>query len=662
MCGIGGVVDLEKRAVEPETLLLMSKAISHRGTDDEGYILISTLTSGYRTYAGEDSVLEIKGEMPVLNKGANTGGMDVGLCHRRFSIIDLSFRGHQPFMDWEKRCSIVFNGEIFNYLELREELERRGHKFFSSSDTEVIAEAYKEWGPDSFGLLNGFWAIALFDFKNSSLILSRDRLGKKPLYWTKKGGRIYFASEIKAILQVPELKRGTVKVNEEVAYYWLEYGFRDFIDATFFDDIYSLPPASWTYVDNDFPNNMRFYWGIPERRMKEREIPVDEASSRLKEIIKDAVKIRLRADVPWSIELSGGLDSSSIVAIASQIAQNRPHVITVRFPEEEWNEEPYARSIAQNLNVDYHVIDPPIANAWQQLMAFTYLHEEPYHSPNLRVFQLYWSIMRSQGTKISLQGTGGDELFAGYNYYFPLALIDGVKGFDITGVIKNLLKWTEYRQGVHANMRLIFYFLRTLLPWVRVKHRFKNFIRIKPPEGKGIPFKSFQDALLSDMTRTKMRYWLLSFDKNSMGIPIEVRSPLLDYRVVDFAMSLPLSYLIKDGWHKWILRKTMEDVLPKDVVWREKKMGFPFPYERFISESNEIINLIMKEAHNPYLDFSRQELFRDNWYVISFILWYELFINRNQNLFTKIELLANNRNPSPSLPYTPQYLREFSFS
>jgi asparagine synthase (glutamine-hydrolysing) len=656
MCGIAGIIDLGNKPVQPNVLLSMSKSIAHRGPDDEGYILMAQTNSNFNCYAGYDSVSEIKERFPILEENAVCDKMNIGLAHRRFSIIDLSRRGHQPFLDIDGKCCVVFNGEIYNYIELRQELERIGHKFFSTSDTEVLAEAYKAWGTGCFSRLNGFWAIAIYDREKHCLIISRDRLGKKPLYWTKRGDRVYFASEIKALLQVPEIKGSWNKVNEEAVYYWLEYGFRDYSSSTFFDGIFCLQPACWAIVDKDFPNNVNTFWTASEKRMTEKQLGVEDACTSIRETLEDAVKIRLRADVPWSIELSGGLDSSSLVAIASQIGREKTHVVTVRFPEKEWNEEPFAHFIADRFNVDYHVIDPPVANIWQQMAEFTFLHEEPYHSPNNRVSQLYWSIMRTGGTKISLQGTGGDELFAGYYYYFPLALYEAVKTGKIRHLMGNLFHWTEYREGFWSNIDLISYLLRTLAPWIRVKHRLRNYIKIKPPENSGAPFKSLHEALSSDMTKTKMHYWLLSYDKNSMGIPIEVRSPLLDYRIVELASLLPLTYLIKDGWHKWIFRKAMEDILPGEVVWRKNKMGFPFPYERFIVDSKRVIKTIFDHADNPFLDFSRQEFFNTNWYFISFILWYEMFINRNKKLFNELELLNNRADHSTDNMFRPEYL------
>lgn len=653
MCGIAGIIDLGDRAVEPALLVAMNQAIAHRGPDDEGYVLVRQSSSECSHYVGPTSPEELRAEYPQLSSGTGLHGANIGLSHRRFSIIDLSADGHQPFFDRDRTCCVVFNGEIYNYIELRDELSALGARFHTHSDTEVLLEAYKYWGTDCFSRLNGFWAIALYDFQRKQLLLGRDRIGKKPLYWSKVGSRIYFASEIKALLQVPEIYRNR-RVNEEAAYFWLACRRKDMNFSTCFEGIYSLPSACWTVVDKSFPDQCKTFWRVPEKRVGESDIGTGEAATAIRDILQDAVTIRLRADVTVDIELSGGMDSSTLVALASRSHSRSFSTYTVRFPEKESNEEPFARSVAQRFNVDYHVLDSPIGNFFSQLLSFTYLEEEPYHSPNLQTNQVIWTQMRSRGCKVSLNGAGGDETFAGYGSYTQLAQTESLIHGRIGHYVRNAFRYSEGRTGI---LNLTAPFFRLAAAALRSKERtqptpshvtLKRRLALKEP-------LTLSDALLSDMTNTLMPYWLRSGDRGYMGIPLEVRAPFLDYRVIDFAFQLPTTYLFRDGWHKWILRKALQDLLPSDVVWRRRKLGFPFPFARFYADNDEIIKIIVDESRNPYLDYSHKERFRNDWPTLSFILWYELFFNENLELFHKIEAKARIQ-PVSAYGYEPRFL------
>ena len=663
MCGIAGIVDLEKREVPIFLLKEMNDAIKHRGPDDEGYILIDNNTARFRLYSGKDSPTDIREEFPDVVRPGDIFPGNIGLSHRRFSIIDLSSRGHQPFMDKNGACCVVFNGEIYNYLELRETLSKEGVSFRTESDTEVLLESYKRWGLDCFAYLNGFWAMALYDFRLNRLILSRDRVGKKPLYWTRRESRIYFASEIKSLLKIPEVSE-KIEVNEDAIFPWIALRLRDLADSTFFKGIHSLPAASYAVVNNDFPGNAQAFWAIPKERLKEKDISVPEACSALRRELEESVRVRLRADVPWCVELSGGLDSSALVAIASQINKTKIRTYTVRFEEKEWNEEPYARSVANRYGVDYQVLDSPRENFWSQIVPFTYLEEEPYHAPNLQTNQLIWTMMRENGTKVSLNGAAGDELFAGYSHYFFKAQYELLRDGDINILWNNALNWTEGGNKIKSLgipvLKYSLEMIRKILPGMLTRPNRLGYLRVNPSTTK-YSYPTLHETLISDMVNTQMPYWLRSGDKGYMGIPFEVRAPFLDYNVVELAFRIPISYQIREGWHKWILRKALEDLLPPDVVWRCRKMGFPFPFERFYRENADLISLLLEKARNPYLDFRNKEQFKNHWRVLSFILWYEMFINKNVSLLEEISERARDKALYREHDYTPCFLDSCRF-
>jgi asparagine synthase (glutamine-hydrolysing) len=638
----------------------MSRVLAHRGPDDEGYVLIDG--PDVTPFCGADSPPEIQARLPRLDTGGAVPKASIGLAHRRFSIVDLSSAGHQPFEDADGACVVVFNGEIYNYVELRAELEHLGVRFRTHSDTEVLVEAYKAWGTECFSRFNGFWAVAIYDRRRRALLLSRDRMGKKPLFWTRVGDTVHFASEIKALLRVPAVHAAR-RVNDAAAVHWLVFGQKDIDDDTMFAGIHSLPAASWTWVDREFPHRVQRYWSLPDQRSSERDISPEEAAKEVRRLLEDSVQLRLRADVPVCVELSGGMDSSVVVALASMATSKPVTTYTVRFDEPEWNEEPFARSVAQRFGVDYRVLDPPPFHFWQQIRAFTYLEEEPYHAPNLQTNQEIWSSMRDEGMRVSLNGAAGDELFAGYRHYHSLAQTEALlrgrfgryarEASSHSEAESPLGSFVEQAVGMGKGIG------RALLPpaltsaaWRAgvVNPTYRSVLR------RSRSYLTLSAALHGDMTSSLMPYWLRSGDRGFMGVPLEVRAPFLDYKVVEYAFGLPVTYLLRDGWHKWILRKAMEDVLPDDVLWRRQKLGFPFPFERFFAESRPVLDEVLSNGHNPYLDLGRRARFEQNWKVWSFVLWYEMFFNDNLALFDRIEEMAAVR-AAGNGRFRPEYLR-----
>lgn len=662
MCGIAGIIDLGRRAIDPKVLKSMTDTIRHRGPDDEGYALIDQTTSYFQTYIGTDSPVALKEFQLPFEPSEIIFPANLGLSHRRFSIIDLTPTGHQPFFDKERSCCVVFNGEIYNYIELRKELESRGAVFQSYSDTEVLLEAYKAWGSDCFQRFIGFWALALYDFRKKQLILSRDHMGKRPLYWSRVKERIYFASEIKALLQIAEITNHK-RVNSDAIWHWCTAGMRDLDFSTCFENIFTLPSASWTIVDENFPHKINIFWKVPEKRLTETDIGIPEAARHVRETLKDAISIRLRSDVPLAFELSGGMDSSLVVALAAQSYPGQITTYTVRFSDPRWDEEPFARSVAERYHVDYRIIDSPVDTMWHDILSFVYLQEEPFHSPNIQINQSIWSIMRTYGTKVVLNGVGGDELFAGYSWYFPKLQNENLKMGNYYQFIENALCELIWKNTITTSARSLMskaiHSLKYLTRGSSTTKGEDNFYL----RGIARPKRQFHTKILSellymDVTNTLIPYWLRLSDKISMGVPIECRSPFLDYRVAELAMRLPVTYLIRHGWRKWILRKAFEKDLPSDVIWRRQKMGFPFPYEKFYKNSNGIINHIFSQANNPYINFSHTAALQTKWRVISFILWYELFFNRNFALFDTIEDIfkPTKETSGTTKYYTPAFL------
>ena len=332
----------------------------HRGPDDEGITLIDPERGVHQDLLTENSARNVRG----YERAGEARGIEhrIGLGHRRFSIVDISSAGHQPFWSSsESKVCVAFNGEIYNYVELREELKQKGFRFHTASDTEVLAMAYRAWGVSCFERFNGFWAVSLYDQERRQMLLARDRIGKAPLYVTRADRGLYWASEIKGLFAM--LGSSQFIVHEQAVVDFLKWYRRDLFHETFYKDISSFPNAAYAWVQADGTYQPVKYWDVPNRRLTINDISVHEAKERLKDLLGDAVRLRLRADVPVSVQLSGGMDSSALLALAANSA-SRVHAYTVAFPGSEVNEEPFARKVAEHYSgrVDYSVIEPP---AWR---------------------------------------------------------------------------------------------------------------------------------------------------------------------------------------------------------------------------------------------------------------------------------------------------------
>jgi asparagine synthase (glutamine-hydrolysing) len=634
----------------------MNVALRHRGPDDEGYLLANTQTGDTQRYSGDETCTEMRSTLDSISIAVGETWANLGIAHRRFSILDLSSNGHQPFVDRDVTCSVVFNGEIFNYLEVQKELISYGHRFSTLSDTEVLLEAYKHWGTDAFQHLNGMWAAVIYDFRRRQLILSRDHIGKMPLYYSVRNQRLYFASEIRSLLAVPSIAR-TIAPNEGAITAWLNKGLRDAWGETCFEGIHTFPAASYAIASPTFPANAKSYWTVPSQRWKERDLSIAEATGKLRELLSDSVRIRMRADVPWAVELSGGIDSSILAALAYELHGRGTIAYTVRFPQKEWNEEPFARSVANRYEMDYRVLDPPHAGVWDDILSFVLLEEEPNHSPNLHTNQSIRRQMRADGIKMLLNGAAGDELFAGYDYFYGYALVENLANLQIIQFWKNVFKYSS-NERITANLMLCA--RRVASSVFRRQGRLSEFHSMIDAKdrfainhaGFRVFRKSLSDRILIDLVSHKVPYWMRSGDKTHMGIPVEGRVPFLDYRVVEFALSLPTSYLIRDGWHKWILRKAFEDTLPTDVLWRKRKMGFPFPYEEFWKTSKTIVESILHLSSEE----SRSRMTQMDWPHLSYVLWAEVFLKQNRKLIQFLHDLEYSR-PMESVGLVPEFYK-----
>lgn len=646
MCGIAGYFQHQSLSSSRQ-LCAMSASIYHRGPDDEGLVFANIDSGTDSTYASARSPESIKSLIPVLPYSQTVPSHHVGLAHVRYSIIDLSAGGHQPMWSACGNVCITFNGEIYNYLELRDELSQAGYRFRTQSDTEVLLCGYLAWGEQVFSRLNGFFALAFFDKRQNAVLLGRDRLGVAHLYLHRRlGHSVFWASEIKALLAAGCVDRASVDV-AAVADFVL-YNKRD-RGGTFWREVEDFPPGYAAWVRSDGLWQPRQYWALPASRWTAQDLSQTDAATGLRDLLADALRLRLRADVPVGFELSGGMDSSALVGLAAGHLGIDLTAYTIAFDEAHSNEEPFARAVAQHYSerIDYRVIRQPKENFWQEADSFVWLQEEPFHAPNLQTNQHLRRLMKADGAHVVITGAAGDEMLAGYagDYLGPF-----LRHLMSTGQIKEFVSEIRHNSEIPTMQSLKGLLADALMSdaqrALRGMARTGEFDLLKKtlsaevltaplryPENPLV--KSFHGRTLANMTHRLMNYWLRSGAKADYGIPIESRAPFLDYRVVEYCCQLPPEYLISGGWHKHVLRMAVRDLLPEPVVWRRQKMGFPFPYREWLTASRNVAEKNAVDMDCPFID--TQALFRHYddfvkiapitlWRLLSVLLWWRRVI------------------------------------
>ncbi len=616
MCGIAGYLVNRHERVEPEWISTLLRSIRQRGPDDEGVCRISRPDRRIWRYATERSSPAVTSQCD--HYAAAGPAHDTALLHTRYSIIDLNDRSHQPFVSRDGSTCAVFNGEIYNYLEVRAQLESAGVQFRTSSDTEVLVEGYALWKDEVWQHLNGFWAVALYDRSDGSIVLSRDRLGLAPLYYYDAGQGFFFASSLRSLA---ELNSQSAEVSHAAATGYIQTGLKDFHNQTCFRHIHSLPPGSWARfplgVSRLAEAQTETFWRLPGERLSEQDRSFPETVAEFRETFINAVDLRLRADVPVGFELSGGLDSSSVVAVACQLRNNDLTTYTVKVPG--FDEEPYARALSETYPFDYRVLDNPEGSLLAELDAFADIIQEPFHSPNIySQFQIR-RLLKADGVGVVLTGGGADEVLAGYQRL-------------LEGAMQALLQ-----QGQHARVTNHLFQRRwgdaSLATRTLQAHRYLGgYLRRRcrrQPDRQSVPDSTHRDrrdaqALSASYVALpfhqqqlyqfqvgQLPYYLRNNDHFTMAIPVEQRFPFLDHRLVELGLRAPVSYLFKNGWTKYLLRKAMEPFLPDKILWRREKMGFPFALERFLSEHREVLAPLLAVVQQAGLDAPTADQYDD---------------------------------------------------
>jgi asparagine synthase (glutamine-hydrolysing) len=582
MCGIFGY--LGNRFIDVKSAV---DVIKHRGPDGEGFYTYDCVSR--KSYT---SIVDIQDPQRRVYFG-----------FRRLAIIDLESHSDQPFSREDLKLTIVFNGEIYNFLELKEILIKNGYSFTTKSDTEVLLCAYHFWGEDCLNYFNGMWAFSIIDRRKNIIFCARDRFGVKPFYYSFINNEFAFCSEIKQLFQIG-VKR---EINEDVIRDYLEHGLVDHTYQTFYNKVYQLRGGYKIEIsleDKEISlKPERWYTKLDD--LSESVLDNSSAEEIFLENFKNSISLRFRSDVPVGACLSGGLDSSAIVSLSASLFKNKEiKTFNATFKEKQFDESHYADMVGQiypNVNIKKVTLD--YDNILQKLNEVLYHQDEPFMTFSLLS---QWEVMRkakSERVVVLLDGQGGDEILAGYRKYYAFYLKELFKSKKLFLFCKEVMYLLKNRDFSFFDKFGIFRYLnignsnkalsaKTLNLNCDFKFGFSNIKDIKECSKADIFYYSYP-ALL--------RYE----DRNSMAFSLEARVPFMDFQLVEFMLSLPSKYKIRNGYTKWILRETMKGILPEKIRTRISKLGFSTPQEVWLGEDNSLRTFFLdyfQEMKNPYLN------------------------------------------------------------
>ena len=621
MCAICGIYNFEKENfVVGETVVRMRDVMAYRGPDDSG--------------------LYVKD--------------NVGLGHRRLSIIDLK-TGHQPMFNEDSSIVIVFNGEIYNYIELRQKY-LKNHNFKTQSDTEVIIHLYEEFGIDCLKFLNGMFAFALYDSKKEKLFVARDHFGIKPLYYFRDSKSIIFASEIKAILKAGV--RPVVDENMVMEYLTFQYYIGE---ETLFKGIYRLEPGYYIEI-NKKGFKKCCYWDINCK--EDINLTEDMCIEEIQNLLTDSVRLQLRSDVPLGSHLSGGIDTGIVAALASkQKLDGKLKTFTAFFGKEGgiYNDSSYAEKTAKHINSEIYKLDLNENDFFDSLETIFYHLDEPCAGEGV-VPQYYVSKMASENVKVVLGGQGADEMFGGYTRHFILYflhLLDGaISGrknnpddLELAELLVELPQLQNYQKlfgsafkstmGMDLSDKYFFLIDRLKNPEGIINGQFAKKTESYNAKSRmeKVLERSSGKSVLNKILYYEMKVWLTALlnieDKTSMKWSLESRVPILDSRLCEFAFKIPAKVKLKNGRLKYILKKSMGHILDPEICQRRDKIGFPVPIFMWKERLNEYLKHLINTCEYSEYVFDREflknfsgealEFDRFTWGLISILNWFEIF-------------------------------------
>ena len=557
MCGIAVAIGMNGRPIERAAVERMAESLLHRGPDDGG----------------------------IYVDGA------VGMGFRRLSILDLSEAGHQPMVSQDGQYVLVFNGEIFNYVELREELRQLGYQFRSSGDSEVLLAAYCEWGRECLSKLNGMWAFVIYDRGHQRLFGSRDRFGVKPLYYSRNADVMQFASEIKA-LRASGYQRG--EINWRTAARFLLEGRLDSQIDTFYEGIEQIPPGSGFEVSLDGAWHQWSFWSLDTLPPSVSANPAQTFA----DLFEDAVRLRMRSDVPVGVCLSGGLDSTAIICAAARQRGDRGGRETESlqafcYMDKEFDESKYIADTLSQTHAQLRQLETSPADLWSDLSRLLWFQDEPVHTMTALVGYQLMRLAASHGIRVVLNGQGADETIGGYSSYFQDYWVSLIRQGRVGDAWHAVAAYTEAHGGssrtcfAQAASRCLsweMYRFQAYRKWSQARRQvrlcqnpwfssdlIKHFINEDVPP----PSATLSSSLKQSVISAPLPLYLRIEDRNSMAHSVEARVPFLDYRLVSFVCGLSDDWKVRGPWNKYVLREGMRGRIPESVRGRVDKMGFP---------------------------------------------------------------------------------------
>lgn len=580
MCGIAGIISTSSYRVSEQALSNFLKPIKHRGPDAEGAI--------------------------IYNNG------QLGLGHQRLSILDLSASANQPMQSFDKKISIVYNGEVFNFIEIKVELERKGYSFKTNTDTEVIINSYLEWGTECFSKFNGMWAMAIYEHKTGDILLCRDRFGIKPLFFLKENNRFSFASETNCFKSLENYSRSfNIQVIEKSIsnpYYASQE------NTSIFDNINSLKPGHWLRISTNGQIEEKCWYNLRKRCAQN---PTVYTEGKFKELFLDAVKIRLRSDVGIATAFSGGLDSTAVFSSIKHLASN-PNVGLTRLPENwqtafsvavpedpEIDDWPYAEKALEELKAKYIKLETKSSSDLLDDLIKDSAKADCILGTPINIISQIYAGMKQHGFTVSMDGHGADEYLFGYRnmvnelYYSSLQRSGKRQSKRISAALSEMYhpseiekKQKQFKQEIKMSYKTFNYFKRL------TRNTFN-------------PVNSAKEIVTQNLLKSPLPGLLHTFDKASMMSGIEIRMPFMDYRLIEYCYGLHNKYFINKGVSKWILRNELTDIIPNSVLKRKHKIGIGAPINQWLKSSNQenlkdILNngpqkniLTELEHHNP---------------------------------------------------------------
>jgi asparagine synthase (glutamine-hydrolysing) len=564
MCGICGEVRFDGRPVSTSLIPKMTRVLKHRGPDDEG--------AWYTRFP--------------------EGGAALG--HTRLAILDLTSAGRQPMWDASGRYGIVYNGEVYNFSEIRSALNKDGYLFKTATDTEVVLVCFATHGPDCLKMLNGMFAFALWDNRERKLFCARDRIGIKPFYYVWSDRVFRFASEIKALGCSPGPR---LKPSASAVYDYLSLGIMHHGEETLYRGALQIPPGHWLTVDASGVARRR-YWALHSGSVR-CETPLDVEA--LQCLLEDSVRLQLRSDVPVGILLSGGLDSSAVTALASKRHPAGLKAFSLEFGQDGFDESRHAQLVAEHCRADLLLLKPKGKGLWHELDDLIRAQDAPTHAPEV---YSNWCMMRAVAgchVKVLLSGQGGDELFGGYNWYPRYFLASLLRRGNIGSLLSELIALPKQFHSNNTRHALILLggLLYGLLPTIakeQLKPEFAsvdtilrpNFRKaMKPRDAVNLSMLDpvrLEAKMANDLMVNNLPQYLHYEDANSMAFGIEERVPLLDHRLVEWAAQLEIRWKFHRGISKYALRSAMNGKLPPEIIRRRDKMGLSAPREKWLRE------------------------------------------------------------------------------